>query len=131
MRRRWILAPLAALAATVMLGACVVAPAGRGGGVVVAPPLPVVVELGFEPFYYHDGFHYHYDNRRWRYARSRSGPWVELPRDRYPRETRFRGRSDRGDRDDRRDRDEDRRDDRDRDRGDRGNHGDRGRDGRR
>jgi len=114
MNLRWIFAPLVAL----LLSACVVAPPGRGGAVVVAPALPVVVELGVEPFYFYGGFHYYYDNSRWSYSRSRSGPWVELPRSHYPRETRLRGRDDRRDDDrDRRDRDDrdDRRRDRDRD----------------
>lgn len=119
MQSRWMIAPLAAL----LLSACVVAPAGRGGAVVMAPALPVVVELGIEPFFYYGGFHYFYDNSRWSYAKSRSGPWIELPRSHYPRETRFRDRDDRrGDGRDRRDRDD--RDDRDRGR-------DRDRDGRR
>ena len=105
------------LVAALSLSACVVAPPGRGGAVVVAPALPVVVELGFEPFYFYGGFHYFYDNGRWSYSRSRSGPWAELPRSHYPRETRFRGRDDRRDGyRDRRDRDDrdDRRQDRDR-----------------
>lgn len=103
------------LLSALLLSACVVAPPGRGGAVVVAPALPVVVELGVEPFYFYGGFHYYYDNSRWSYSRSRSGPWVELPRSHYPRETRLRGRDDRRD-DDRGRRDRDDRDDRRRDR---------------
>lgn len=98
--------PLAAL----LLSACVVAPVGRGPGVGVAvgiavPALPLIVELGSDGYYVQGGYTYYYDNNRWRYAQSRSGPWVELPRSHYPQETRYRGR----DRD--RDRDRDRRDD--------------------
>ena len=93
-----------------LLSACVVAPAHRGPGYVVAPALPVIVELGAEPYYYHSGFYYFYQNNRWSYSNARTGPWHELPRDRYPREIRYKGRGDghdRGhgdDRDDRRDR---------------------------
>ena len=107
MNTSYLAAPLVALA----LSACVVAPVGRGHGVgigigIVVPTLPLIVELGSDPYYYHSGYTYHYDNSRWRYAESRSGPWVDLPRSHYPRETRFRNRSDGRDRD--RDRDHDR-----------------------
>ena len=103
------------LLAALLLSACVVAPPGRGSAVVVAPALPVVVELGVEPFYFYGGFNYYYAKNRWSYSRSRSGPWVELPRSHYPRETRLRGSDDRRDDNrDRRDRDGRRRD-RDRD----------------
>jgi hypothetical protein len=103
MIRALIVAPLAAL----VLSACVVAPARHGPGMVIAPALPAVVELSVEPYYYQSGYYYFYDNSRWRYSRSRSGPWTDLPRNRYPKETRFKGRDGRrgGDRDqDRRDR---------------------------
>ncbi len=86
-----------------LLSACVVAPAGRGPGYVMAPALPVVVELGTEPYYYHSGFYYYYNNQRWSYSRDRKGPWHDLPRDRYPREVRHKGRG--NDRDNNRDRD--------------------------
>ena len=103
MYRKLIVAPVAAL----LLAACVVAPAHRGPGMVVAPALPLIVELGAEPFYFQGGFHYYYHDNRWSYSNSRSGPWMDLPRSHYPKETRFKGRPDnrRGDRDqDRRDR---------------------------
>ncbi|MBT3291988.1 MAG: hypothetical protein HN380_31890 [Victivallales bacterium] len=57
--------------------------------VVVAPALPRVVVLGAEPYYVHGGFHYHYRGNRWYYSQSRTGPWVALPRDRYPRQLRY------------------------------------------
>ncbi|KAF0164244.1 MAG: hypothetical protein FD157_2198 [Rhodocyclaceae bacterium] len=111
MYRKLIVAPLAAL----LLSACVVAPAGHGPGMVVAPALPMIVELGTEPYYYQGGYHYYYQNNVWRYSNSRSGPWTDLPRNHYPKETRFKGRNDRrGD-----DQDRDRRDRRDDDRDDR------------
>lgn len=108
MNKALIIAPLTAL----LMSACVVAPADRGrGGVEVGvsvPVLPLVVELGPERYYAYGGYTYYYDNDHWRYARSRNGPWIDLPRSHYPREIRYR----RGDRDrdgvpDRRDRDRD------------------------
>ena len=91
MYRTLIVAPLMAL----LLSACVVAPADhRGPGMVVVPALPLIVELGTEPYYYQGGYHYHYDNNGWRYSNSRSGPWTDLPRTHYPKETRFKGRAD-------------------------------------
>lgn len=95
------------------LSACVVAPRHRGPDYVIAPALPRVVEVDVVP-YYHSGFyyHYHHDARRWTYSRSKAGPWRELPRERYPREIRYRDRGDYRDhdRDRSRDRDRDRRD---------------------
>lgn len=91
MYRMLIAAPLLAL----VLAACVVSPAHRGAGhhsgVVVAPALPFVVEIGVEPFYFHGGYHYHYHNDRWSYSQSRSGPWIDLPRSHYPKEIRRSG----------------------------------------
>lgn len=105
MQKRLVAVLLAALLPT----ACYVVPADRGPGYVVAPALPVVVELGVEPYYYHSGFYYYYNNSRWSYSHDKAGPWKELPRDRYPREVRHKNH-------DGRDRDHDRDDDRDRDR---------------
>lgn len=79
----------ATLLATFLLTGCVVAPSDRDAGWVVAPALPVVVELGLEPYYFHNGFYYYYHNQRWSYSPERTGPWRELPRDRYPREIRY------------------------------------------
>lgn len=100
MSRMLYVAPFAAI----LLTACVVAPSHRGPGLVVAPALPVVVEIGAEPYYYQGGYYYYYHNDRWSYSNARTGPWMDLPRDRYPRETRFRGRGDGRDRDHDRDR---------------------------
>ncbi len=127
----------APLFAALLLTGCVVAPADSDYGVVVAPALPVIVEFDVDPFYFHGGYYYYYDHhRRWVYSHSRTGPWRELPRDRYPRDVRYRYRDGRyGDRDgwhrdrygrdwDRDDRDWDR-DDRDRYRDDRDRYRDR------
>jgi len=57
--------------------------------VVVAPALPPVVVLSAEPYYVHGGYHYHFRDNRWYYSRSRTGPWVGLPRDRYPRKVKY------------------------------------------
>ena len=67
---------------------------GYRGEAVIVPALPSVVVLETEPYYFYGGYHYYYQGDRWLYSSSRSGPWVELPRDRYPRETRFKGRGD-------------------------------------
>lgn len=90
MKKMLIVAPLAAL----LLSACVAVPVDHGSRIVVAPALPMYVELGVEPYYYHQGYYYHYDNSNWRYSNSRSGPWADLPRSHYPKETRYRGRKD-------------------------------------
>jgi hypothetical protein len=84
----------AALFAALLPTACYVVPTDRGDNYVIAPALPVVVELGVEPYYYHSGFYYYYhdQDRRWNYSRARTGPWKELPRDRYPREIRYKDR---------------------------------------
>src|SRR4030043_2304505 len=87
--KRMVLAPL--LAVFLLVG-CMVVPGRRGSGVVVVPPLPSIVVLEEEPYYYHSGYYYYYQNNRWSYSNSRNGPWAELPRDRYPKEVRFRGR---------------------------------------
>ena len=70
-----------------MLAGCLIVPGSRGP--VLVPFLPPIVELGAEPYYIHEGYHYNYRNDGWYYAHSRSGPWVPLPRDHYPREVRF------------------------------------------
>lgn len=103
MYRMLILAPLTAL----ILSACVVAPADHPHRVVVAPALPVIVELDAEPYYFQHGYYYYYDNSHWRYSNSRSGPWTDLPRSHYPKETRFKGRGDGRGRGHDRDRDDD------------------------
>jgi len=79
----------AGLLTTVMLTGCLVS--GRHSeAVLFAPPLPPLVVLESEPYYVHQGYHYNYRNDHWYYSRSRNGPWSSLPRDRYPRETRYR-----------------------------------------
>ena len=96
MLKTWLVVSTSAL----LLSACAVVPARHGDAVMVAPALPLVVELGVEPFYFQGGFHYHFNNNRWLYSRSRSGPWVDLPRSHYPREIRRQDdRNDRGGRD--------------------------------
>ncbi len=94
MYRKLIFVPLMAL----LLTGCLVVPAHQSSGLVVAPALPMIVELGAEPYYYQSGYHYYYNNDRWSYSHSRSGPWSDLPRNYYPKETRYRGGSDGRDR---------------------------------
>lgn len=74
-----------------LLTACAVVP-GRRGGLEVVPLLPPLVVLDAEPYYFQGGFHYYYSNNAWYYSKSRSGPWVDLPRDRYPQEVRYKGK---------------------------------------
>jgi len=80
-----------------LLAACAVVPGGpRGhrsdGVMIVAPLLPSVVILDVEPFYFYSNFHYHYAKDAWYYSNSRSGPWFKLPRNRYPKEVRHKGK---------------------------------------
>lgn len=85
-----------ALFVVFMLSACVLSPGPGGYGVDVAPALPVIVELDVEPYYYQSGYYYFYQGDRWQYSKSRSGPWIELPRSHWPKEIRHRGRDERG-----------------------------------
>ena len=78
------------LFAAFLLAACVVRPGYRGEAVIV-PILPPIVVLEAEPYYFYSGYHYYYRDDRWYYSTSRSGPWTDLPRDRWPKETRFKG----------------------------------------
>jgi hypothetical protein len=86
MKKMLMIVPLTAL----LLSACIVAPP-QPPRVVMAPALPVIVELHAEPYYYQHGYYYYYDNNYWRYSDSRSGPWTDLPRSHYPKETKFKG----------------------------------------
>jgi hypothetical protein len=98
----------AALYVSLALAGCVYTPGPEyQGQAEVVPPLPAVVELGDEPYYYHNGYHYYYHQDRWEYSRDRRGPWKPLPRESWPREMRYRGHEEQG-------------------RGERGEHGDHG-----
>lgn len=56
---------IAALLTALVLSACIVVPADHGPpGMVVAPALPAVVELGPDPYYYQRAYYYCYDNNR-------------------------------------------------------------------
>lgn len=79
---------LVTLFAAFTLTACVVSPGPPGYGDIGVSPLPAVVELGADPYYYQNGYHYYYHNDGWSYSRSRSGPWQDLPRSHWPKETR-------------------------------------------
>lgn len=80
----------AALVVPFMLAGCLLVPGPRAGRADVVPILPPLVVLDAEPYYVHDGYHYHYRNDGWYYAHARSGPWIALPRDHYPREVKYR-----------------------------------------
>jgi len=92
-----------AILAALTLTACIVSPGPPGYGGVMVAPLPATVELGPDPYYYQSGHYYFYENNHWRYSSSRAGPWMDLPRSHWPKETRYRGRDD-----DQRGRDDDR-----------------------
>jgi len=91
MKRLWLWLTL--IFAALLSAACVMSTGPHGTTVSVAPALPVVVELA-EPYYVYGGYHYYYNDARWYYSHQRSGPWIDLPRDRYPREVRQRGYGD-------------------------------------
>ena len=85
----------ALLSAAFLCAACVMTPGPHGAGIVIAPPLPVVVELA-DPYYVHGGYHYYHQNDRWYYSQSQGGPWKDLPRDRYPKEVRYKEKKGKG-----------------------------------
>jgi hypothetical protein len=103
---------VAALLAAFALAGCVVSPGTPGYGGYEISPLPEVVELSQEPYYYYNHNWYYYHDRNWSYSREQRGPWTELPRSHWPRETIIYRDRDRG-------RDWDRDKDRDHDRDDR------------
>jgi hypothetical protein len=82
------------LLAMMLFSGCLVTPERGESGLLLVPPLPSIVVLDGEPYYQHGGYHYFYRNDRWSYAHSRTGPWVDLPRDRYPKEVRYKVRND-------------------------------------
>jgi hypothetical protein len=82
--------------AAFVCASCAAAVGPHGASVAIAPPLPVVVEL-VSPYYLYGGYYYYYHDARWYYSPSKMGRWIHLPRDRYPREVRFKGK--RGERD--------------------------------
>ncbi len=75
-----------------LCAACVMTAGPHGASISIAPALPLVVELD-TPYYVHSGYHYFYDHDHWYYSQREGGPWVELPRDRYPKEVRRSGKA--------------------------------------
>jgi hypothetical protein len=84
---------LTVIFAASMCLSCVATVGPHGAGVALAPPLPATVEL-VDPYYVYGGYHYYYHDDRWYYSQSRDGRWIDLPRDHYPREVRFKGSRD-------------------------------------
>lgn len=82
----------AVLPALVVLAGCLVGPPPRLSGTIVVPALPSIVVLEAEPYYQHSGNFYFYQDNSWTYSSTRSGPRVQLPRDRYPKEVQFKGK---------------------------------------
>jgi hypothetical protein len=83
----------------VTLAACVVSTGPPGYGNLVVSPLPAVIELGSDPYYYQNDYYYYYNNDSWRYSRSKGGPWTDLPRSHWPKEIKHRDRDQDHDRD--------------------------------
>jgi hypothetical protein len=84
---------LVSLFALLLLSACIVTPGPSDYGGVTVSPLPSVVVLGADPYYYQNGYFYFYQDNNWRYSKSRSGPWYNLPRSHWPKEIRHRDRN--------------------------------------
>ena len=72
---------------------CVTTVGHRGSYVAIAPPLPVTVE-SVDPYSYYTygGFYYYYHGDRWYYSRSKSGRWIDLPRNHYPKGLKFKSK---------------------------------------
>ncbi|HUI91479.1 MAG TPA: hypothetical protein VLX68_04440 [Chitinivibrionales bacterium] len=79
-----------ALVCGVLFLNCAVGFVGRRGHVVIVPALPEIVEVDPDGYYYQGDYVYWYNGGVWFYARSRGGPWIRLPRERYPHDTHFR-----------------------------------------
>lgn len=71
---------------------------GRPGGesdvsiVVTVPALPSVVVMERDPYYQHQGYYYYYKQDQWYYSKSKRGPWRDLPRSRYAKEVKYKGK---------------------------------------
>ena len=79
------------LLSSLMCASCMIAAGPHGASIGIAPPLPIVVELA-DPYYFQGGYHYYHNNDQWYYSQQQGGPWVDLPRDRYPKEVRYKGK---------------------------------------
>ncbi len=56
---------IVAFVAACLLAACVVSPGPPGYGGITVSPLPPIVELGADPYYYQNGNYYYYHNDSW------------------------------------------------------------------
>ena len=74
-----------------LLTACIVPSRHGGVDVLLPPPLPVIVDLGPDRYFYQNDYHYYYEGDRWQYSRERGGPRSDLPRSHWPNEIRRRG----------------------------------------
>jgi hypothetical protein len=82
---------LTSLSAVLMLSACIVPSRHGGVDVYLPPPLPVIVDLGPDRHYRHEGYDYYYQGDRWQYSRDSDGYRSDLPQSHWPREIRRRG----------------------------------------
>lgn len=89
---------LTIVVSVLLIAGCLVPPGHRGRGsasgsiTFEVPALPTIVVLEEEPYYHHGGYVYFYQGDRWTYSKSKNGPWNELPRDRYPKEVKHKGK---------------------------------------
>jgi hypothetical protein len=80
------------LIAAFFVTGCTIGFEGDGaGGLVIAPALPVIVQLDVDHSYYQNGYYYSRRGNSWYYSQSRDGSWSRLPRDRYPMEVHYQG----------------------------------------
>jgi hypothetical protein len=77
-----------------LVAGCSIGFGGRheGGSITIVPALPATVEIDQDQYYSQNGYYYRYQGNVWVYSQSREGPWMDLPRDHYPREVRYKGR---------------------------------------
>jgi len=68
----------------------------HGSSLVIVPALPMTVELDTDQPYYQNGYYYSYQGDIWFYSESRQGPWLRLPRSRYPHNVHYRQHDEHG-----------------------------------
>jgi hypothetical protein len=92
MKRKMIVVLISAFFVT----GCAIGFGRHGEGLVIVPALPATVELDADQHYYQNGYYYNYQGNAWLYSESREGPWLQLPRNRYPREVHYRNHDEHG-----------------------------------
>lgn len=82
---------LASVSLMVMLTSCIVSSRHGGVGLLLPPPLPLIIDLGPDRHYHNDGYDYYYQGDRWQYSRGRDSRRSDLPQSHWPREIRRHG----------------------------------------